>query len=206
MVGLSNLIHLTAEQAKAAGKVLAQAFYDYPHIQHLFPNLDERSKKLPSVFEYMVRYGIMYGEVYSISANLEGTAVWLPYWEAEATEEKAIKCGWGEFALRMGEEFFNRYEPIGKCENRCHKQYANFPHWYLYPIGVDPVYQGKGYASLLLRAKFAKIDKINVPCYLETNTEKNVSIYQHFGFEIAEEGIIPETDVPYWAMLRKIDK
>lgn len=120
----------------------------------------------------MVRYGITYGEVYSIAVNLEGVAVWLPYWEAEVMEEKSVKCGGREPGLSLGLEYLKRYEPIEECQNRCHKLYANFSHWYLYPIGVDPVYQGKGYASLLLRAKFVEIDGQNVPCYLETNTEK----------------------------------
>ena len=126
------------------------------------------------------------------------------------TEEKIIKCFGGErqrgeFRLRMGLEFYKRLEPIAKYLDRCHKQYANFPHRYLSTIGVDPVYQGRGYASLLIRAKLAELDKQTVPCYLETMKEKNVSIYQHFGFEVVEDGTIPDTDIPMWAMLRKIE-
>ena len=206
MSRLDNLIRLSEGQAKAAGKMLARAFHDYPQFEYLYPNVEERSRKLPEIFEYLVRYGIMYGEVYSISANLEGVAIWLPYWEAEMTQEKSSKCGGREFALRVGLEFFKRYEPIAKCEDSCHKQYANFFHWYLYSITVDPVYQGKGYASLLLKAKFAEFDKQNISCYLETKSKKNVSLYLHFGFEIVEEGIIPKTNIPYWAMLRNKDK
>ncbi len=74
---------------------------------------------------------------------------------------------------------------------------------FIFPIGVDPIYQGKGYASLLLRAKFVELDKQNIPCYLETNKKGNISLYQHFGFDVVEEGIIPGTTIPYWAMLRK---
>ena len=201
-----NLIRLTEEHAQAAGKVLVRAFYDYPTFNHLFLDEDEKSKKLPEIYEFFVRYGIMYGEVYSFSPNLEAVAVWLPFWEAEMIREKRNKCGGRELGLSLGKEYSKRYEPIFKCEESCHRKYANFVHWYLYPIGVDPVYQGKGHAGLLLRAKFGEIDEQNVPCYLETNKEINVSLYQHFGFEIVEEGIIPETNIPYWAMLRNKDK
>lgn len=201
----NNLIRLTEGQIKAAGEMLTRAFYDYPFFVYFLPNLDERSRKLPEIFEFMVRYGIRYGEVYSISANLEGIAGWIPYWEVELTEERAIKCGGRDLALSLGLDYNKRYEPMEKSIDRCHKQYADFSHWYLYPIGVDPVYQGKGYASELLRAKLAEIDKQNIPCYLETNKEKNVSLYQHFGFEIVEKGIFDKTNVPYWHMLRKIE-
>jgi ribosomal protein S18 acetylase RimI-like enzyme len=196
---LNNLIRLTDKQAKTAGKMLVRAFYDYPSVVHTFPNIDEKTKKLPKLFEFMVCFGIKYGEVYSTSKNVEAVAVWLPYWEAEMTGEREMNLDFPE----LGEEYNKRHEPIAKCEKRCHKQYANFFHWYLFPIGVDPVYQGKGYASILLRTKLTQFDKLNVPCYLETSSKKNVEIYQHFGFEIVEYGIIPKTDVPYWAMLRK---
>ena len=201
----SNLIRLTEGQAKAAGEILARAFHDYPQYDYLFTDAEEKIRKLPEINEFLVHYGIMYGEVYSTSINLEGVAVWLPYWKTEITRKKSSRCGGKELEISLGEEWYERYEVIARCEERCHKQYANFPHWYLYPIGVDPKYQGKSHASLLLRAKLAEADKQNIPCYLETNKEINMYIYKHFGFELMEEGIIPETDIPYWAMLRKKD-
>ena len=50
---------------------------------------------------------------------------------------------------------------------------------------------------------FARIDREHLSCYLETLTEKNVPIYQHFGFKVAEESTIPSTDITIWAMLRE---
>ncbi len=76
-------------------------------------------------------------------------------------------------------------------------------------IGIVPKFQGKGYASSLIRPMLSRIDKENLSCYLETIDEKNVAIYQHFGFEIIERSIVPETGFTNWAMLRKapqIDK
>ena len=198
---LNNLIRVTEQQAEVAGKVLARAFYNYPTFDLLFHDEDEKMRAQSELYEYLVRYGIMFGEVYATSPNFEGVAVWLPFWEANWDEEKTSKC---RHPLFMDTDEWNKvYEPIGKWEESCHKKYANFFHWYLYPIGVDPVYQGKGYASILLRAKFTEFDKKNEPCYLETEIERNIPIYQHFGFEIVEGGIIPGTILPYWAMLRK---
>jgi len=47
----------------------------------------------------------MYGEEYSTSPNLKGIAVWLPYWEAEMTQEKNYEFGGRELALRSGLEW-----------------------------------------------------------------------------------------------------
>ena len=84
-----------------------------------------------------------------------------------------------------------------------HQLQAPFKHWFLQAIGVGPSFQGNGFASTLLRQMLSKIDKENLPCYLETIDEKNVSIYERFGFEIIDKSIVPETEFTNWAMLRK---
>ena len=37
---------------------------------------------------------------------------------------------------------------------------------------------------------------------LKTSTEINVKFYKRFGFEVMKAGIIPETDVEQWYLLR----
>ena len=48
-----------------------------------------------------------------------------------------------------------------------------------------------------------RIDQEELPCFLDTQIEKNVSIYQRYGFKIVERGVIPGTEIPHWAMLRE---
>lgn len=85
-----------------------------------------------------------------------------------------------------------------------HKRHASFRHWVLQPLGVDPMFQGKGYGSTLLKAMFARIDQEHLSCYLDTQTEKNVSFYQHHGFKVVEEFTLPGTKFNNWAMLREV--
>jgi len=77
------------------------------------------------------------------------------------------------------------------------------PYWYLDVIGVDPHYQGKGFASMLLEPMLRRIDKENLPIWLETILKRNVSFYEHFGFYILEEIIIPNTNIVNWFMIRE---
>jgi hypothetical protein len=49
-----------------------------------------------------------------------------------------------------------------------------------------------------------RIDREHLPCFLETNTEKNVAIYRRFKFEVVSEDKIPGTEVTSFAMLRKV--
>ena len=39
--------------------------------------------------------------------------------------------------------------------------------------------------------------------YVETISEKNVPIYEHFGFRTVDKSTVPETQLVNWAMLRK---
>jgi hypothetical protein len=55
---------------------------------------------------------------------------------------------------------------------------------------------------MLLKPMFSRIDKEGLPCFLETQAEKNVALYEHLGFRVVEEGIVPGSGVKSWAMLR----
>ena len=35
---------------------------------------------------------------------------------------------------------------------------------------------------------------------METNKKENVSLYEHFGFKLMEEGMVPKSDVRHYAM------
>jgi GNAT superfamily N-acetyltransferase len=94
-------------------------------------------------------------------------------------------------------------QPFFEYVDSKHEELVSSPHWYLMLLGVDPEFQGKGYASLLLKGMLSQIDKERLPCYLETEKEENIQIYQHFNFKVIEEYTIPGTSVKLWAMLRE---
>ena len=102
----------------------------------------------------------------------------------------------GRESLQRSQRFEAYYTPMWQ-------RHTPFQHWILQFIGIDSVHQGKGYASTLLRPMLARIDEENLPCYLTTSDEEKVSLYQHYGFELIEKSVIPDTEVPVWAMLRK---
>lgn len=58
------------------------------------------------------------------------------------------------------------------------------PHWYLPLIGTDPIQQGRGHGSALLRHALAICDADRIPAYLEATSPRNMALYQRHGFEI----------------------
>lgn len=202
VANLKDLVRLNKAQVKSVAEMMARAFQDTSISAYFFPDVSERKKKAPYTFQSMIRYGLLYGEVYATSLNLEGVAVWLPSDKVHRTLWRNIRSGNLPISFKVGKEALSRQRTFGEYVSSIHKRHVPFAHWYLQLLGVDPVYQGKGYGSILLRSMFARIDKERLPCYLETTTEKNVSIYQHHGFKVVEEGKIPGSEVTVWAMLR----
>jgi len=204
---LLNLIRLKKADIKTAARVLARAFHDYPLSAYFFPDESERRRKQPAMFRTLIRRGLKYGEVYATSLKLEGVAVWFPY------NSRRHNTWWsnimsGRFAIQfiLGMETLKRQKAFGEYAAAVRKRIAPFPHWYLQLLGVDPEYQGQGFSSRLLKPMFSRMDKEGLPCFLETQSEKNVTLYEHLGFRVVEEGIIPGSGIRSWAMLRKNER
>jgi ribosomal protein S18 acetylase RimI-like enzyme len=189
-------------QKKRIAEMLARAFYDDPMAQYVFPDAGTRDAKLPNFYEIPLRYGLHYGEVYAASSNLEGVAVWLPSEKSDMTAWRIILAGVLFNTMKMGTQAGERIGRLGTFLDRQHKLHVPKKHWYLYVLGVDPSFQGQGNASKLLQPMLERLDKEGLPAYLETNKERNVALYQHFGFEVVEESTLPGTDLVTWAMKR----
>jgi ribosomal protein S18 acetylase RimI-like enzyme len=203
MTHLENLVSLKKAQIKTSAEMLARALQDDPMITYFIPNSTERKNKAHILLEGMVRYGVLYGEVYATSSDLEGVASWVPSEKADFTMWRMIRSGYLSILFRLGRKTVSRAMAYADYASSMHKRYAPFRHWYLMVIGVDPSYQGRGYASALIKPMLTRIDQERLPCYLDTENEINVPIYEHFGFEVVEVGTVPKTNTTVWAMLRE---
>jgi len=199
---VKGLIRINKSNAELCIRVLVKAFRKYPLFQYYFPNELTREKISYYVLSLMVYSGIRFGEVSATSSNLEGIAIWIPsnnypltFWKILRSVPLSKIFGLGRYGGSKIKDFNNYIDCV-------HQYQAPFKHWYLQVIGVAKRFQGKGYASKLLRPMLSKIDKEHLPCYLETIDEKNVSIYERFGFKIIDKSIVPETKFTNWVMLR----
>ena len=88
--------------------------------------------------------------------------------------------------------------------DKIHKEImGSKPHWYLWVLGVAPNSQGQGIGSRLIQPVLDRADKEQIPCYLETETERNVKFYRKRGFEVVSEGEVPGGDLKLWSLLRE---
>lgn len=63
------------------------------------------------------------------------------------------------------------------------------PHYYLNLLAVHPDFQGKGHAHTLLEALHARSEAhpLSAGVYLKTGNPRNVSFYEHFGYQITAQ-------------------
>jgi ribosomal protein S18 acetylase RimI-like enzyme len=198
-----NLLSLKKEQIGPAAEMLARAFGQDPKMGYFVPDEGKRLEIARHHFEFLLRYGLIYGEVYTTSPRLEGVAVWLPAKKVEITLWRALRAGLFRFRKGVGKEALERIIFFSEYIDTLHRRHMPGPHHYLFFIGVDPACQEKGYASRLIRPVLARLDNEGIPCYLVTQNEQNVALYEHYGFQMIEKSLVPGTEVESWAMVRE---
>ena len=207
----SGPILLGKGQIERAAEVLARAFQNDPEVVR-FVKPEKRLKLLRPMFRMELHHAIEHGEVYAVSPAIEGVAVWVPSSAPEISLWTLLRSGglgllfktrW-EFLRNLGAfwGFMRRMQQDEECAKGLRRKLAPFPHWYLAVLGVDPDFQGRGCASRLLKPMLARLDKEGLPAYLETTTEGYVSLYQHFGFRVIREEMLPGTETKMWVMMR----
>lgn len=184
--------------------LFAKAFYTDPLFKYFFS--DDRNRILLSTytFKFIIRHALLKGDVFKLSDNCEGAAIWLPSNKIKRSLWDQIRHG----VLKM--LFFQSFQSIKRQVNASeymqaiHKALIKSDHIYLSTIGVDPVHHCSGYGSKMLEALIKKLDEENLLCYLDTHNKNNVPFYKKFGFYVAHESLIPDTDVYHWAMIRTV--
>jgi ribosomal protein S18 acetylase RimI-like enzyme len=200
---IKGLTRIDKSNTKPAVEVLVKAFQNYPLLQYYFPSDVKREKISRYFISYAVFTGTNYGEVYATSPNMEGVAVWLTSDNYPMTFWRLIRSVPLSILFGFGKESGGRMRRTGEYIDAMHKRLVPYRHWFLQTIGIDPQFQGKGYASKLLKPMLARIDEEGLPCYLDTLDETNVRLYEHFGFKVIEKSNIPQTKLTNWAMSRE---
>lgn len=199
-----ELLRLTLKERDAGAAVLGRAFAEYELLRYYFHDKTQRRAVADTFGFIALSICLKYGEVYASSGKLEGVAAWLPPGKEHFGGWQIIRSVPLSILFRFARQGANRMWAYGRYVDNLHRKLIPYPHWYLQIIGVGPAYQGQGFCSRLLRPLVERIDRERMPCFLETNTEKNVTIYRRFGFEIVSEDKIPGTEVTSFAMLRKV--
>ncbi len=182
--------------------LLARAFHDYPEYLYLFPDETKRQAKLITLFAVMTRYCLRYGKVVASSERLEAVLMYLSP-PARIQSGGMIRSGAFGMLLKLGIRYLQRQNRIIKVIVNARSTVAPSPHAYLFLLATDPASQKSGHATALMRRFLEWLDETGTACYLETSHGENVGFYKRFGFELAEEHVVPGANVTVRALFRK---
>jgi ribosomal protein S18 acetylase RimI-like enzyme len=190
----------TSADVKNLAAVLGRAFYDDPPLVWMLPNPATRLARITRTFATVIgieslRYGGV--DVACRDENIIGGAIWLPpgHWRPSFGDQiralpsyaRALAAAWGR-AAQYGHALDNAH--------------PKDPHWYLKAIGIDPAWQGRGVASMLLRSRLERRDQDGQPVYLEASKPDGILLYEHFGFRRVGNLDMPEGAPVITAMWR----
>ena len=202
-VPLQGLVKIDRSHAQPIIKMLTRAFWKYPVLTHYFPDESTRQRLSDTMLAWAVYSCLRYGEVYSTSEKCEGAAVWTASSDFPIGFWRMLRSIPLRYLLPLGNGSDTGMQGFDRYVNEIHKRLVPYHHYYLELLGVDPQFQGQGFSSKLMRPMLARLDKEGQACYLETQDEKDVQIYLHFGFSVIDESPIPNTPIKNWALLRK---
>ena len=200
---MDSFYQLTFRDAFRAGEAMADAFVDDPVWRKLFEGESDLSRKYQAFFEVPVRLCLRYGKVYATSANLEGMIACVPGTFSDITFWRFLRSGAFGCGMRMGKTAGKRMVDLKVLSVDRAQNSAGRPYMYLLLLGVRVAHQGKGLGGSLLRALMADCDAHNLPIFLETETEENVKMYEHFGFRLIKKITLDKLGLPMWEMVRE---
>lgn len=181
--------------------MLARAFLDDPFYEALLPDEAGRPKKLAWFMDGMLRYGLLYGHVYT-TPEVEGVACWFPPGHTSPAARDILRSGLYALPLHLGFGTYRRLTDFMNYTSAMRTRWVPEPHWYLLLLGVDHPFRGQGLAGRLLHPVLERASREGLACYLETEKEKNLSFYARHGFCLAEAGREPRHGVRTWGLLR----
>jgi ribosomal protein S18 acetylase RimI-like enzyme len=173
------------------------AFTDAALYKYLAPDRDERLAVMKDAFNFRIKRILENG--ITDAAIEDGVILGMGAWEPPGEEmdiDQAVdllKTPLKTHSAAVQERWEHFHRVLFTAFTEVIKQ----PFWDIGPIAVRPEAQGKGAASALLRKRLTDIDKAKLPCLLGTQDEKNLAIYDHYGFKLVRKDQVAENLFTY---------
>ena len=189
----------TSSDREAVARILTAAFYDDPLMRWVFPHASRREGALRRIFEMEADTFLKQGLVL-LTENEQAATTWMPPGVKESLSPLTV--------LRNLPAWFLASGPLRSLQGlrafvATERKHPKEPHYYLASVGVEPASQGQGFGSALLEEMMPRIDAEKMPSYLLSSNERNLPLYERFGYQVVEEMQIPHGGPLVWSMWRE---
>lgn len=162
--------------------ILTKSFETNQSVNYIVKQDENRIKRVSALMDYSFEVCYAFGDVF-LSDDKKACALVL-YPDKKKTTVKSILL---DLKLILSSVGIENIKKTLNRESRIKKIQPKEIMYYLWFIGVDPVYQNTGIGSVFLDELIEDSKLKRRPIYLETSTLKNLPWYQKFGFNIYHE-------------------
>jgi GNAT superfamily N-acetyltransferase len=171
---------------------LARAFQTDPVARYTFRGGARFPAALARFYALVLRLQCSDWSLNSVSADGRGACLWQRDGGA-GSSQRAGYTSWAQLLFAPHAPGLVGWSPrallrllrLGDVVDNAHaKACAGRAHWYLSVLGVDPLLQGRGYATALVAPRLAQADAEGVLVYLESSKAANVPVYEKWGFKV----------------------
>ena len=170
----SEIQTVTHTQKEQCISLLVLAFSRDPIMRLIYPTPDKYLESFPQFVKVFGDAAFDAGTAYCMDGFL-ATALWFPP-GVGVDEEALVAVLENSISASDREMIFDTFETMSAY-------HPKEPHWYLSILATDPIYQGRGYGSALLRHGLAACDREQKLAYLEASSPQNAALYARHGFE-----------------------
>ena len=181
----------------AVTETISLAFHDDPTWSWAFPDPARRQEQYAVFWRFMVAGALRYPWVLMTEA-CEAAAVWIPPSGTEIAEADEARVG--PLVKELAGERAGEVMDLFALFEAAHPK--DPPHYYLSLLGTHPSHAGRGIGMALLAENLSRVDREQMPAYLESSNPANNHRYQRHGFEAIGEFYPPGGETPVTTMWR----
>jgi ribosomal protein S18 acetylase RimI-like enzyme len=202
MIERAGLYIVQEKDLDRLAEIAADAYRDYPlHNWFTDGKYDQTASRL--IMQISLKTMTEDAVIYADSEEMNGFAAWLPFGFTGSKTMPFLMNGGLKLIFHSGLGIIGRLLTYENYAMNLKKQFTDNYDWYLYNLSIKKDAQGKGIASKLMRPMLQFCDNERMVAYLETNKEANVGLYQHYGFDLMKQELIPKSTVMHYAMVRQ---
>lgn len=189
---------------------LIEQFFEKEELQKMFSGIDQDVAKnmAEKLLYYDVAYFFKYGDIFVYDNDITSVIVGMQSKKMSLLKRIPFALKSNVILRELSKEELSLIKENSKVISEVHstkwfKKYCKNPYYFL-QFAVDKNKRGQGIARKMLENFFEYVSITNNYIVLETLTESNVAIYEHFGFETMEVYETRNKELKEYRMLKRI--
>lgn len=202
---------INKNELEKLSKFMIEQFWKKEEMHQMFKGFNkEKGKSVATNILYMeLLYFYKKGDIYIFDDDITGAIVGIQTKNLFSIQRILMALKSNKILKTLSKEekelLQDNIKPIEEVHSsNWYKKYCRNPY-YILQFAIAKDMRGKGIARKMLEELFDYVSKTNSSIVLETFTESNVPMYEHFGFELKESFETKNKELKEYRMLKQLN-